>query len=416
MSVEEDVKLICARAKAASSALALTSGETRNGALYAVAKAIRARGEEILTANAADVEAAREAGMKEATLDRLALSPARLDAISAAVEKVAALPDPIGGGEVTTRPNGLVIRKTRVPLGVVGMIYEARPNVTPDAACLCLKSANAVVLRGGKEAILSNSAIVKVIRETLEKEGLNPDCVNLIPDVTRASSEALMRMRGLIDVLIPRGGKGLIKATVENAEVPVIETGAGNCHLYVDEGADLEKAIAVAVNAKCSRPSVCNAIETLLVHRAEAAEFLPAFYQATRGCSLELRGCEKTREILPEISKATEEDYATEYDDYVLAVKVVGSVEEAVEHIRRYSTGHSEAIMTESLARAEYFTAALDSCAVYVNASTRFTDGEEFGLGAEIGISTQKLHARGPMGLEALTTVKYVVTGNGTVR
>lgn len=416
MEIIDKIRQICTSARTASKTLANSSGKARNDLLCAISDNLAASADEIIAANKLDLAAAKENGMRDSMLDRLALNEARITAIAAAVKKVAALPDPIGSGEVTTRPNGLKIEKTRVPLGVVAMIYEARPNVTPDAACLCLKSGNAVVLRGGKEAINSNKKIVSIIRETVEKNGFDPNCVCLIEDVSRDGANALMKMRGLIDVLIPRGGKGLIKSVVENASVPVIETGAGNCHLYVDETANIAMAVSVAVNAKCSRPSVCNAVETVLVHEKAANEFLPAFYAATRSYNLEFRGCERTRAILKGIAPATEEDYATEYDDYIVAVKVVDSVREAVEHIGKYSTGHSEAIITESARNADYFVKNIDSCALYVNASTRFTDGEEFGLGAEIGISTQKLHARGPMGLDALTTVKYLVTGDGNIR
>lgn len=416
MEITEKIKQICINARTASKTLANSSGEARNGLLIAISEKLAANADGIIAANALDLNAAKENGMRESMLDRLALNEGRINAIAAAVKKVAALPDPLGSGEVTTRPNGLKIEKTRVPLGVVAIIYEARPNVTPDAVCLCLKSGNAVVLRGGKEAINSNKKTVALIRETLTERGFDPNCVCLIEDTSRDGANALMKMRGLVDVLIPRGGKGLIKNVVENASVPVIETGAGNCHLYVDESANIDMAVNVAVNAKCSRPSVCNAIETVLVHAAVADEFLPRFYDATRFCNLEFRGCDRTRKILDGITAATEEDYATEYDDYIVAVKVVDSVEEATEHIGKYSTGHSEAIITESARHADYFVKNIDSCALYVNASTRFTDGEEFGLGAEIGISTQKLHARGPMGLDALTTIKYYVTGDGNVR
>ena len=416
MEIIDKIRQICTSARAASKTLSNSSGKARNDLLCAISDNLAANADEIIAANKLDLAAAKENGMRDSMLDRLALNEARITAIAAAVKKVAALPDPIGSGEVTTRPNGLKIEKTRVPLGVVAMIYEARPNVTPDAACLCLKSGNAVVLRGGKEAINSNKKIVSIIRETVGKNGFDQNCVCLIEDTSRDGANALMKMRGLIDVLIPRGGKGLIKTVVENASVPVIETGAGNCHLYVDDTANIDMAVSVAVNAKCSRPSVCNAVETVLVHEKAANEFLPAFYAATRSYKLEFRGCERTRAILRDIAPATEEDYATEYDDYIVAVKVVDSVREAVEHIGKYSTGHSEAIITESARNADYFVKNIDSCALYVNASTRFTDGEEFGLGAEIGISTQKLHARGPMGLDALTTVKYLVTGDGNIR
>jgi glutamate-5-semialdehyde dehydrogenase len=296
------------------------------------------------------------------------------------------------------------------------MIYEARPNVTPDASSLCLKSGNAVVLRGGKEAISSNKAIVSVIRATLLECGVDENAVSLIEDTSRESANVLMSMRGYIDVLIPRGGKGLIKSVVERANVPVIETGAGNCHLFVDESADVDMAIKVALNAKCSRPSVCNAIETILLHKSVADKFLSFFYDETRKYALDIRGCEKCKAILPQINDATDEDYATEYDDYIVSVKVVDGVADAVAHINKYTTGHSEAIITESARNADYFVNSIDSCALYVNASTRFTDGGEFGFGAEIGISTQKLHVRGPMGLSALTTSKYIIKGDGQVR
>jgi glutamate-5-semialdehyde dehydrogenase len=303
-----------------------------------------------------------------------------------------------------------------VPLGVVAIIYEARPNVTVDSAALCLKTGNAVILRGGKEAIYSNTALVKFMREAIEECGQNPDCVGLVTSTDRDSANILMGMRGYIDVLIPRGGKGLIKSVTENARVPVIETGAGNCHMYVDESADVDMAIKLAINAKCQRPSVCNAIETLLVHASIAPKFLPEFARAIEGQNLEIRGCVKTGVLIPSALPATEEDFATEYNDYILAVKVVNTLTEAIDHINKYSTSHSEAIVTQSEEAARRFQAEVNSAAVYVNASTRFTDGGEFGFGAEIGISTQKLHVRGPMGLMALTTEKYLIRGEGSVR
>ena len=416
MSVYEDVRLICDKARVASLELSKKSGGERNCALLKMAEAILNSSEEIIKANSLDLENARASGMKESMQDRLMLNEGRIKDIARAIVKIADLDDPIGTGEIFTRPNGLEIHKTAVPLGVVAMIYEARPNVTPDAASLCIKSGNAVILRGGKEAISSNKAIVRAIRSALSECGIDENCVTLIEDTTRESSNALMQMRGGVDVLIPRGGKGLIKSVVENAKVPVIETGAGNCHLYVDRSADIDMAVKVAVNAKCSRPSVCNAIETVLVHRAVAEEFLQRFYSATREVNLEFRGCPICCDVLPGICEATEEDYATEYDDYIISCKAVNSVYEAVEHIRKYSTGHSEAIITEDSRSADYFTSSIDSCSLYVNASTRFTDGGEFGLGAEIGISTQKLHVRGPMGLSALTTTKYIIKGDGHTR
>lgn len=416
MELYDRIKDICEKTRNASFALSVSSGAERNGLLLAIADKIVSSSDEIILANNADIESAKASGIKEAMIDRLMLNGNRIKAIADAIGQVASLDDPIGSGEIFTRPNGLKIEKVRVPLGVVAMIYEARPNVTPDAACLCLKSGNAVILRGGKEAINSNKCIVSIIRKVLSECGFDENCVTLIEDTTRESANALMQMRGYIDVLIPRGGKGLIKSIVENSKVPVIETGAGNCHLYVDESADIDMAVRVAVNAKCSRPSVCNAIETVLVHEKVKDEFLKRFYEETRKYNLEFRGCEKTREVLGGIKEATEEDYNTEYDDYIVSCKVVSGVNEAISHIRKYSTGHSESIITENARNADLFVKSIDSCALYVNASTRFTDGGEFGLGAEIGISTQKLHVRGPMGLLALTTSKYIVKGDGQVR
>ncbi|MGM9665723.1 MAG: glutamate-5-semialdehyde dehydrogenase [Eubacteriales bacterium] len=416
MELYDKIKDICEKARNASFALCVSSGAERNSLLLAIADKIVSSSDEIILANKADIENAKAVGIKEAMIDRLMLNESRIKAISDAIRQVASLDDPIGSGEIFTRPNGLKIEKTRVALGVVAMIYEARPNVTPDAACLCLKSGNAVILRGGKEAINSNKCIVAIIRKVLSEHGFDENCVTLIEDTTRESANALMQMRGYIDVLIPRGGNGLIKNVVENSKVPVIETGAGNCHLYVDESANIDMAVKVAVNAKCSRPSVCNAIETVLVHEKVKDEFLKRFYEETRKFGLEFRGCEKTREVLGDIKEATEEDYNTEYDDYIVSCKVVSDVNEAISHIRKYSTGHSEAIITENARNADLFVKSIDSCALYVNASTRFTDGGEFGLGAEIGISTQKLHVRGPMGLLALTTSKYIVKGDGQIR
>ena len=416
MELFDTVKNICEGAKVASRSLALLSGEKRNALLIKIADNLRASASKIIEANALDLANAKANGISDAMLDRLMLNEARIDGIADAIVKIASLDDPIGAGEIFTRPNGLEIHKMCVPLGVVAMIYEARPNVTPDASSLCLKSGNAVVLRGGKEAISSNKAIVSVIRATLLECGVDENAVSLIEDTSRESANVLMSMRGYIDVLIPRGGKGLIKSVVERANVPVIETGAGNCHLFVDESADIDMAIKVALNAKCSRPSVCNAIETILLHKSVADKFLNRFYDETRKYALDIRGCEKCKAILPQINDATDEDYATEYDDYIVSVKVVDGVADAVAHINKYTTGHSEAIITESARNADYFVNSIDSCALYVNASTRFTDGGEFGFGAEIGISTQKLHVRGPMGLSALTTSKYIIKGDGQVR
>ena len=404
------------RAKEAARALA-KAGPKKTAALQAAARALLARQEELLAANRADVEAGEAAGMRDSLLDRLRLTESRIAGMAQALREVAEAPDPVGrvlSGEV--RPNGLQIQKITVPLGVIGIIYEARPNVTSDAAGLCLKAGNAVILRGGKEAFRSNLAVAQVLRDALEESGLPADCVQLVEDTSRQSAQELMGLTGYLDVLIPRGGAGLIRAVKENSRVPVIETGVGNCHAYVDAAADLDMAADIVYNAKCSRPSVCNAIETLLVHEKIAGEALPRIKSRLDEKRVELRGCEKTRAILPGIAAATEEDWATEYNDYILAVKVVGSLEEALGHIAKYSSGHSEVIVTEDYSAAQRFLEEVDSAAVYVNASTRFTDGGEFGLGAEIGISTQKLHARGPMGLKQLTSTKFLVRGKGQVR
>ena len=414
--IQIHVESICRAAKEASRSFGSTSTAEKNALLCAMADQLLADTEAILSANAEDLSAAAENGVPKTMLDRLKLDEKRLSGICSALREVASLPDPIGSGEQTVRPNGLIIRHVRAPMGCVAMIYEARPNVTVDAAALCLKTGNAVVLRGGKEAIRSSMALVESMRKALAVRGFSPDLIGLITMTDRAGATALMNMRGLVDVLIPRGGKGLIRSVVENARVPVIETGAGNCHLYVDEAADLSKAVKVAVNAKCSRPSVCNAIETLLVHRSVADKFLPMVAEAMADYKVEFRGDEATCAILPNAIPATEEDWDTEYNDFILSVRVVDSIDEAIAHITRYTTGHSEAIMTENMAAANRFRNEVDAAAVYVNASTRFTDGGEFGFGAEIGISTQKLHARGPMGLYALTTDKYLVDGDGQIR
>lgn len=410
------VKALCQNARTASASVASLSGAKRNALLCAIASKLSENSAKIIEANKIDLENARANGIKDAMLDRLMLNEARIQGIKDAILKIADLADPIGAGEIFTRPNGLEIHKMKVPLGLVAMIYEARPNVTPDATSLCLKSGNAVVLRGGKEAICSNKCIVSLIREALLENGVDENAVSLIEDTSRESANALMQMRGIVDVLIPRGGKGLIKNVVENARVPVIETGAGNCHLFVDESASVDMALKIALNAKCSRPSVCNAIETILVHKSVADEFLTRFFEATREYSLEFRGCERAVQILDGINTATDEDFATEYDDYIVSVKVVDDIDEAIAHINKYTTGHSEAIVTENARHMDLFVSSIDSCALYVNASTRFTDGGEFGFGAEIGISTQKLHVRGPMGLDALTTTKYIIKGDGQTR
>ena len=405
------------RAKTASRALA-NAGILKNKALYALADALEAEAEYILAENAKDLANGEASGMSKSLLDRLALNDSRIKGMADGARQVAALADPVGtyisGGKL---PNGLEVTRVRVPLGVIGIIFEARPNVTADAAALCLKSGNAVILRGGKEAINSNMAIAKVMREAIEKAGLPADCVQLIEDTTRQSSIELMGLTEYLDVLIPRGGAGLIKATVENAKVPVIETGTGNCHIYVDEFADPSMAAEIVFNAKTSRPSVCNAAESLLVHKNIAEKVLPLIKAELDKMNVEIRGCEKTREILgASVIPATEEDYYTEFLDYIISCKVVESVDEAIAHIAEHSTGHSECIVTEDYNNSNKFTSEVDSAAVYVNASTRFTDGGEFGLGAEIGISTQKLHARGPLGINELTSMKFIVKGQGQVR
>ena len=416
MEVFDRVKSLCEGAKLASRELANLSGAKRNALLVAIAERIGNEAEAIIDANKQDLANAKANGIADAMLDRLMLNKSRIDGIASAILKIAELDDPIGAGEIFTRPNGLEIHRMRVPLGVVAMIYEARPNVTPDAASLCLKSGNAVVLRGGKEAIFTNKCIVSIIRSVLNENGIDENAVSLVEDTTRDSASALMAMRGLVDVLIPRGGKGLIKNVVENARVPVIETGAGNCHLYVDESACIDMAIKVAINAKCSRPSVCNAIETILVHSSVAEEFLTRFAKESASYKLDIRGCARAVSIIKDATLATELDFETEYDDYIVSVKVVDNIDEAIAHINKYTTGHSEAIITENARCADKFTSSIDSCALYVNTSTRFTDGGEFGFGAEIGISTQKLHVRGPMGLSALTTSKYIIKGDGQTR
>jgi len=407
------LKQMCENAKIASATLGNSSTELRNTALQAMANALVEKQAEIIAANNVDIENAKANGIGAAMLDRLTLTESRIQAIAKSVEKVIALPDPLAGGESWVRPNGLKITKRRVPFGVIAIIYEARPNVTADAAALCLKSGNAVILRGGKEAINSNIAVAKILSEAVEAVGLSKDCIQIVTDTSRETANALMKMKGGIDLLIPRGGKSLIRSVVDNATVPVIETGAGNCHVYFDKTADIDMAVNVLENSKCSRPSVCNATESLLVHKNIANTILPLVKE--RLANVEIRGCETTAQII-DVVKATDEDFYTEYNDYILAVKVVDSVEEAIAHINKHGTGHSECIITQDDSSATLFCNTVDAAAVYVNSSTRFTDGGEFGFGAEIGISTQKMHARGPMGLTEMTTYKYVVTGNGQVR
>ena len=390
----------------------------KNAALEAIARSLAARQEEILSANALDLAEARNSGMRPALQDRLALDEGRIRGIVEGVRQVCALPDPIGTvTKMDQRPNGLVIGKRRVPLGVIGIIYEARPNVTVDAAALCLKSGNSVLLRGGREAFHSNKALISVMRDALEHVGLPRDCIALVEDTSRDSANELMHLTAYLDVLIPRGGAGLIRSVVENARVPVIQTGVGVCHVYVHAQADLDMAARILYNAKCSRPSVCNAAECLLVDRAVARDFLPMAWQLLQSRNVAIRGCPLTRDILGDfVTPASPADWDTEFGDYILAVTVVSGFEEAVDFISAHGTGHSEAIVTRDYFAAQRFLDTVDAAAVYVNASTRFTDGFEFGLGAEIGISTQKMHARGPMGLEELTSSKYIIYGTGQTR
>jgi glutamate-5-semialdehyde dehydrogenase len=404
-------------AKLAAKKLAIASTSMKNNALFAMADALVARQAEIIQANREDMTAAQTNGLGKTLLDRLLLTPQRIEDMAEGLRQIAGLPDPIGEGLASWRqPNGLQISKIRVPLGVVGIIYEARPNVTVDAAGLCLKAGNAVILRGGSEAIRSNIAIAKVLIETAVQAGLPEAAIQLIETTDRQAVQVILKANQFIDVIIPRGGAGLIKTVVENATVPVIETGTGNCHVFVDADADLCKAHNIVINAKCQRPGVCNAIETLLVHEQVAEEFIPPMLQALTDAGVELRGCPATQALFAGCVLATEADWATEYLDLILAIKIVRDIDEAITHITTYSSGHSEAIVTENYSRARKFLAEVDAALVYVNASTRFTDGFEFGFGAEIGISTQKLHARGPMGLEELTSVKYVVLGDGHIR
>ncbi|MDN5301230.1 MAG: glutamate-5-semialdehyde dehydrogenase [Thermoanaerobacteraceae bacterium] len=411
-----DIQEIGKKAKEASRVLASLFADIKNRALSEMAASLMQAKEKILLANERDINAAREKGMSEALVDRLKLNESRIFSMVKGLKDLCDLPDPVGQGEVIKRPNGLTIMRQHVPFGVIGIIYEARPNVTSDAAGLCLKAGSSVILRGGSEAINSNKAIVSALVSGAVKAGIPEGAIQLIEDTGHESARALMKMRQYVDLLIPRGGAGLIKTVVENSTVPVIETGVGNCHVYVDESADLEMAKNIIINAKTSRPSVCNAAETLLVHKAVAERFIPEALKALEEKGVELRGCIKTCQIFPGVKPASEEDWATEYLDLILAVKVVDDIDEAIEHINCYGSSHSEAIVTKNYDSANKFLSRVDAACVYVNASTRFTDGGEFGFGAEIGISTQKLHARGPMGLKELTTVKYLILGDGQVR
>ncbi|WP_015295756.1 glutamate-5-semialdehyde dehydrogenase [Tepidanaerobacter acetatoxydans] len=407
---------IAKKAKEASCKIAGISTAVKNDALRMMAEALEQMKDEIIEANERDVAKAREIGLKEALIERLMLNSTRIDGMIKELLALVDLPDPVGNGTAIKRPNGLTLLKQKVPLGVVGIIYESRPNVTSDAAGLCIKAGNSVILRGGSEAINSNKAIVKALCQGLEKANLPTYCIQLIEDTNRERIQELFQMRDYVDVLIPRGGSALIKNVVENSRIPVIETGEGNCHIYVDEFADLSMAKSILINAKTSRPSVCNAAEKLLVHEKIAHAFLPEALQELQNFGVEIRGCERTRKIYPNVVPIKADDWSIEYLDMVIGVKVVDSIDEAVEHINRFGTGHSEAIVTKDYERANLFLSGVDAACVYVNASTRFTDGGEFGMGAEIGISTQKLHARGPMGLDELTTTKYLILGNGQVR
>ena len=417
MMIEQEIRTQAEAAKAASYQLASLRSDVRNRALHAMADALMQHTESILHENAADVAEAKAAGTRASYLDRLRLDAKRMEAMSEALRLTAALPDPLGREDYSVRrPNGLEIRRLRVPLGVIGMIYEARPNVTADAIGLCLKSGNAVLLRGGSDALRSNRVIADILSRAAYDSGIPTGAIQLLAMKERAAVDVMTHLTGLLDVIIPRGGAGLIRHIVENSCVPVIETGAGVCHIYVDRVADLPMALRIVQNAKVSRPSVCNAAETLLVHEEIAAEFLPQMAAILSADGVELHGCSKTRVILPDIAAATEEDWATEYGDLILSIRVVEDMDAAISHINHYNTGHSETIVTNDIRVAHDFQQRVDASTVYVNASTRFTDGFEFGFGAEIGISTQKLHVRGPMGLDALTSTKYLVYGEGQIR
>lgn len=398
--------------------IATASTGEKNKVLEAIAQVLLENSDAILAENEKDIANARDNGISETMVDRLRLTKERIKGIADACMELVNLEDPVG--EVlqgSVRPNGMRITKVRVPMGVIGIIYESRPNVTVDAGALCLKSGNAAILRGGKEAIHSNMILVKLMQRALETSGFAKETIQLVEDTSREVSTQMMQANGYIDVLIPRGGAGLIQAVVQNATVPVIETGTGNCHIYVDDSADLEMAVQITDNGKTQRPSVCNALETCLVHKDVADKFLPMLQKVFEKHRVEIRGCKRTKAILGDsVVLATPQDYATEFLDYIMSIKVVDSIEEAIAHIRKYSTGHSECIITESYRHAEQFQKEIDSACVYVNCSTRFTDGGEFGLGAEIGISTQKLHVRGPMGLKELTTMKYLINGSGQIR
>jgi glutamate-5-semialdehyde dehydrogenase len=408
---------ICQRAKVASAELAKVSAEVRNKALYNMADALERNCSTILEANTKDVESARTKGVKEALVDRLIVDKKRVNSMASNLREVAKLPDAVGEIVKTwTRPNGLIIGLLRVPLGVIGIIYESRPDVTSEASGLCIKSGNAIILRGGSDAINSNMAIGNSLRTALEETGLNKDVIQVVPVTDRAHAEKLMTMREYVDVLIPRGGANLIKTVVQKSTVPVIETGTGNCHIYVEEDADLSRAIDIVINAKCQRPGTCNAAEKLIVHKNVAKQFLPKVISALNLNGVEVRVDQKTMDLIPNLKPAVEEDWGTEYLDLIIAIKLVESIDEAIAHINKYGTKHSESILTKDFNKALKFINEVDAAAVYWNASTRFTDGNQFGLGAEIGISTQKLHARGPMSAQQLTTTKFFILGRGHIR
>lgn len=405
------------KAVAAKYDLQKTGTEKKNLALCEIAAALRNNSSDLIAANQIDLAAGKEKQMHQGLLDRLMLDEKRIDAMAAGLEQVALLPDPVGEElEHFVRPNGLQITKVRVPIGVIGIIYESRPNVTADAFSLCFKSGNAVILKGGSDAIHSNVVITSIIRNTLVSCGINPDVLQLIEDTDRSIVQKFMKMNEYVDVLIPRGSAGLIRNVVENSTIPVIETGTGNCHIYVDEQADFEKAIPIIINAKTQRIGVCNAAESLVIHEEISDVFLPLLAKEMHAHHVEMRGDADTRKVLPDVIPATQEDFGKEYLDYIISIKTVKSLDEAIEHINQYNTGHSETIITENQEHADRFLHEIDAACVYVNASTRFTDGFEFGFGAEIGISTQKLHARGPMGLKELTSYKYEIIGNGQIR
>ncbi|MFO7899197.1 MAG: glutamate-5-semialdehyde dehydrogenase [Planctomycetota bacterium] len=417
MDVKEHVALLLSNAVSASRALATASTESKNRALGRMADRISSQADALKTANAADLEAARQAGLSSAMIDRLTLTDKRVRGMADGLRVVADLPDPVGEViETTDRPNGLVIERVRVPIGVIVIIYESRPNVTADAAGLCLKSGNAVILRGGKESLRSNLAIRDVLCDAVEQTGLDRHAIQLVETTDRTAVDHLLAAEGRVNLVIPRGGEGLIRAVVEKSKVPVIKHYKGVCHVFVDAEADLDMAEAIVMNAKCQRPGVCNAMETLLVHSNVAAEFLPRVVPLLREEAVDLRGCDRSRAIVPDLQRATEDDYYAEYLDLVLAIRVVDSVHEAIDHITKYGSAHTDAIVTEDAEAAGRFVQEVDSSSVMVNASTRFSDGGEYGMGAEIGISTDKIHARGPMGLRELTSYKFVVRGEGQVR